>query len=244
MASSPELAAPAAEDAELPGYRPLCTWAVVGLVSGVLSPVALSSPVFWSIPVFGVVASLAALLQISRAEEAVSGRGIAIAGLMLSLLFGVAGPVQDLSYRYFVRGMAREFGREWFDYILAGDLMKAHQLTFSEAMRQPLDNTLIEYYAKNPESEQAMQNWSRRDVIQLLLNASEDAEIQYHQNVVLHSDNRMDQIGDEYVMRYTEDGKEKVTYIRLSIRRKKPFDRSGRGDWNLFDVTQSPVSSG
>ena len=73
-------------------YKTLSSAAVASLVVGILSLLAFLHPWFVAIPMVGVVLAVVAIRGIKANSEEFTGLPIAKAGLLLSLLFGVAGP--------------------------------------------------------------------------------------------------------------------------------------------------------
>ena len=72
-------------------YRTLNVLAVVSTVFGALSILTAFTPFLGPVPVAGVILAMLALRQIRRAPEEYTGRGFAIAGLLLSLGLWVVG---------------------------------------------------------------------------------------------------------------------------------------------------------
>ncbi len=94
-----DLASPSAPADDYQRYRALSTAAVASLIVGFLSPLAILSWTLVVVPWIGAPLSLVALFKVRRHREELSGEGLAKAGLVLSLLFGVLGPAW-LSYVY------------------------------------------------------------------------------------------------------------------------------------------------
>jgi hypothetical protein len=80
-------------------YRALSTSAVAGLIVGLLSCVAILGWTLVAIPAIGVLVSLYALVRTGRHRDELTGERLALAGLLLSLGFGIAGPAW-LTYEY------------------------------------------------------------------------------------------------------------------------------------------------
>jgi hypothetical protein len=80
-------------------YRALSTSAVASLIVGMLSFVAVLDWTLIAVPVVGIGLSAFALTKIKRHSDEVTGRGLARAGLALSLMFVVAGPAR-LTHEY------------------------------------------------------------------------------------------------------------------------------------------------
>ena len=79
-------------EADVARYRPFCGLAIVGLLVGLLSALAILDPLLWFLPVLGVVLSAVALRRVAAADPPLVGRTAAVAGLGLSVAFAVAGP--------------------------------------------------------------------------------------------------------------------------------------------------------
>jgi hypothetical protein len=86
------IAEPVVASNEYLQYKTLSSAAVASLVVGILSLLAFLHPWFVVIPVVGVVLALVAIRGIKANSEEFTGLPIAKAGLLLSLVFGVAGP--------------------------------------------------------------------------------------------------------------------------------------------------------
>jgi hypothetical protein len=80
-----------AQFADEPHYRALSPAAVASLVAGGLSIASFLSPLFWVIPVLGVLLATVAIQRIRSDPENITGRKLALAGLLLSAVFGGLG---------------------------------------------------------------------------------------------------------------------------------------------------------
>ncbi|HID78613.1 MAG TPA: hypothetical protein EYP56_21805, partial [Planctomycetaceae bacterium] len=83
-------------------YRPVSASAIVGLITGLLSPLAFFHPGLWTMPVAGLFFSGLALVRITRGDVPVIGRRAAVVGLVLSTTMIAAAPAQWLSYRWLI----------------------------------------------------------------------------------------------------------------------------------------------
>ena len=110
LADLPEFSAPPASSPTPEPIRPLNTaaprvsglrprtngFAVAGFVSGILSLFSCCCCALLPCPLMGLIFSIIALVQISNRPETYNGKGLAIAGLIisgLSLLFGIGSLV-------------------------------------------------------------------------------------------------------------------------------------------------------
>jgi hypothetical protein len=79
---------------ELGRYTSLSALAVVALLVGLLSPVAILVPSFVVVPIAGILLGLFALLRINASSGALSGTKLIYCALALCVLSAVAGPVR------------------------------------------------------------------------------------------------------------------------------------------------------
>lgn len=101
------------EAEELGKYTSLSSMAVCALVLGLASPIALLAPLMVVIPLAGVVVALFALMQIANSAGALSGRPLATAGLVLSVICGIASPLRVVVRDSMYSDQAEEAGRVW-----------------------------------------------------------------------------------------------------------------------------------
>ena len=86
-----EIEAPAIDPSFDLAYKPLTPLAPVSLVLGICSAVAFLGLIGVGIAVISLIVSVLALLKILRSNGELSGKALAIIGLMLSLGFGISG---------------------------------------------------------------------------------------------------------------------------------------------------------
>ena len=116
-------------DAELAEYRSLAWQAILGLIFGLLSPLAMLATGLWVMPILGAIFSYWAIRRIRKYAPAMVGRKMAWAGMALSLLFATAVPADYLAYRWIIRSEARKFADLWFTYVAQDEPQKVHQLS-------------------------------------------------------------------------------------------------------------------
>ena len=76
------------ETVEIKGYRPVSKLAVAAAVAGILSALALMTPLLWLLPLVGVALAVAGLADVARPGAEKAGRAAALLGLALSIGFG------------------------------------------------------------------------------------------------------------------------------------------------------------
>ena len=140
-----------ADQHELPQYRDVSRLAILGLILGLLSPVALVHPIWWSVPLSGVVLSAGALFSLSRRNSELTGRTMAVWGLALALFFGGWSMAQVTMRSWVLQSQAAEVANRWIELWKAGELEQVHQLAMSSTERQPAGADLPAFYQSSPE---------------------------------------------------------------------------------------------
>ena len=121
-ARGPDDAGPAAD------YRPVSAAAVVAALVGLVSVLALVSPVLWVLPLVGVAVSIVALADVGRPGAPKAGRLAALAGLGLSLGFGAQAVAAAAATEWLARGRVEAATRFWLESIAAGRLDDARSM--------------------------------------------------------------------------------------------------------------------
>ncbi len=101
-------------------YRPVSPLAVVALVLGICSAMALVTRFAWVVPLVAAAVAIAALADLARPGTAKAGRLLALAGLALAVGFGaqaVTGAVVD---RWIASHRAGAAARAWIDAVRHG----------------------------------------------------------------------------------------------------------------------------
>src|SRR5436853_7787623 len=88
------------------GYNVVSGWAVAAVIVGILSATALINPLLWLVPAVGIGIAVIAMWRISRSRGELTGWNMALLGLLLSLMFGAAGPGRTISRRIWLPSSA------------------------------------------------------------------------------------------------------------------------------------------
>jgi len=96
-------------------YRPVSKPAVVAAVVGVLSSLAITTPLLWIVPLVGVVLAIVALVDVGRSGAEKAGRAAALVGLALSVGFGVQAVTSSLIAKSIMERRARSVVNVWLD---------------------------------------------------------------------------------------------------------------------------------
>lgn len=120
------------ETGDAAAYRPVSRLAVAAVVAGVASSLALTTPMLWALPLVGVGLALAGLADVARAGAEKVGRSLALAGLALSVGFGVQAVTTTVVSRLIVEGRARSVVNTWLDAIRDGRFAVARTIVHGE----------------------------------------------------------------------------------------------------------------
>lgn len=170
MTESPAPTTPStftAEHEDLLEYRELSRLAVVGLVLGLFSILALFTSILWVVPVVAIAINLVAWYQISRSET-LTGKSLAVVGLALAaLFFGGSVTQTTLQKRWLVRD-SRQMAQGWLELILEKKFLQAHQLTVHPDGRQPPTASLAAYYTKDETTQEALHGFETGPAIRAI----------------------------------------------------------------------------
>jgi hypothetical protein len=230
--SIPDVHITDAQDTELAVYRALPGQAVLGLIFGLLSPVALIDPMLWAIPPLGVVFSGWALRRIKNNAPAMTGRKMALAGLTLSLLLAAAAPTDWLVYRRMVCNEAEQFAALWFRYVTQDEPQKAYQLTMAPQNRQPLDGPLWAFYRNAPRVRQELENYVKQPLVRTLLALGPKARVRFYETAGQARDNDNDRVDLLYAVTYDDAGETKSFFVLVRLERRKLT--SGNAGWRIL----------
>jgi hypothetical protein len=127
---------------EATGYRPVSGLAVGALTLGVISALALTSPLLWGLPLLGVVLAVVALRDVSREGAEKAGRAAALAGLALSIGFGAQAVTGRLVARRIMADRAGAVVATWLDAIRDGNLVEARGMVVPDLFPSPHERPL------------------------------------------------------------------------------------------------------
>ncbi len=223
-----------AHDTELAAYRLLPGQAVVGLIFGLLSPLALVDPALWAVPLLGLIFCRWALRRIRSNVPAMTGRKMALTGLVFSLVFLIAAPTHWYAYRAMIRNEARQFCAQWFKYLAQDEPQKAFQLLTDPKERQPLDDGLWDYYRGNPDARKGLERNVANPMIRTMLVLGPGALARFYQIEAQQREKDADAVDLWYAVTYDEKGERKSFFVRMELTRTK--QPNGTADWRILHL--------
>jgi len=113
----------------LPQYRSVSPVAILALVLGLASPLALVNPTLLAIPLAGVVVAVVAMRRIDANAELLSGKGMALVALFLAVFFLVYTPARMWTRFQVLKGHATQLSDALVELLHEGKTYEAHQLS-------------------------------------------------------------------------------------------------------------------
>jgi hypothetical protein len=126
-------------------YRSVSALAVVAFALGILSLLALISPVLWIVPVAAVAVALIAI-RVIKNDPQKSGQRLATIGLFVAVCVGIWAVSYHFSREWYLFHKARQFADDWLAVVQDGNLYEAHQLHLPYVDRFEDKDKLAEYY--------------------------------------------------------------------------------------------------
>lgn len=221
-------------------YAKFSPKSALSAVLGVASFLALLSPLFWVIPLVGVVRSIAALRELGSGDRPLVGQTAARVGLALALLFGTAGASRQTTHRWWLERDAQRYCRLWFQMLSEDQPQKAYQLNLRPTSQQPLDSDLWEYYRNVPKAGNGLKQFVKNPFVRTLLALQDRAEVRYwgaasyaHLEGPLLAPTR-ERVGQYYTVTYTEGGHKTTFFARLEVDRIADAE-TGQAGWQIVD---------
>jgi hypothetical protein len=222
-------------EADQDKYRALSGLAIAGLALGVLSVVALIDPRAAVVSGAGVLASGLALWRIARRGAELTGRKAAVAGLLLSLLFGSIALGYCLTYRWLLVRQSRQVAMAWFDLVAQGQPHVAHQLLFAPHDRQPPGGDLWEFYCSDQKRYKGLEQYLGEPVVRTLVALGKRATVRPYATEDVDTRARERLVIGLYSVTFDQDGRKTTFLVRLTARRLND-DAAGRATWQIIGL--------
>ncbi len=208
-----------------PDYRPVNRWAVFALIAGLFSVLTFAHPVFWAIPVLGLICAVIALRQITADPDYWAGQWLAKAGLALSTGVGIAGATSVVMGWMLLRHDARATAENFVSLLRAGELEKAFWMTVPPQWRREFDAAT--------HGEEAKEAFRRFLAAGGGLFASDGPrpDIQYEEIEEYGSDGS----SDYAFIRYKITGKDVDTYALIHVSTMRDPE-TGRKEWHVEEM--------
>jgi hypothetical protein len=201
------------------GYHSVSALAVVALAIGLLSPLAFTHPLLWSLPIVGVALALAAFVRIGRSEGLLIGRKAAIIGLAISLFSGLGAVTQATTRQLWLAARAERLTERFLELLREGKTYEAHQLFARPQFRLPPGSDYEKLYGEEPTMMEDHQSFLKREVIADLLALGDRAELEHQRTRLTHSGPTEDYLMVYYRLSGPTKGRQIDKEIRFVVER-------------------------
>ncbi|MCC7083821.1 MAG: DUF4190 domain-containing protein [Pirellulales bacterium] len=212
-------------------YRAVSGLAILALALGIASAAAMVGPVLWLVPLLAIITALVAMRRISASEE-LTGWYIALLGLLLAILFGVAAPARTLSRQYWLACRAEAFSGKFLEFLQHDKPYAAHQLRERSGVRKPLNEALPEAYNNDPESQKSFAKFVAEEPMKSLLEAGQKSVIMRTSTESLGRDDQHDLCVVHYQI--TAPGRKPIS-VMIAVKRSLEYS-TGRETWQIENV--------
>ncbi len=227
----------AAEERTRVEYHAVSGWAIAAVIIGFLSAAALIGPLLWFIPVLGVCLSVFAMWRISTSGGELIGWNIALLGLILSILFGAAGPARTVSRHWWLQTRAEKFADGFMDLLQQNQPYIAQQFTLHPSQRKLAAADLPGLIAKNAKTQEAFDKYLKREPVKTLLEFGKKAKVERLSSQVLAEDER-DDFGVRYRITVPEDGGG-TRSLEVSLIVERSLSYTGKAEqWQILDMAE------
>jgi hypothetical protein len=213
-------------DADLANYRALPGQAVIGLLLGLLSPLALIDPLLWSVPLLGIFVSVWALRRIKKNPSAIAGRKRALCGLTLALLSLAAAPTDRIAYRRIVQHQATQVADTWFRFL---------QQERPQAAAAMVDLPPVSSRPPAPGQDAAqpveVDRFAMTPVAKVLLQMGPRAQVRFFRPVAQERQGHVNTVDLMYAVTYDDAGERKSFFVIVKLQRRELS--SGEFEWRV-----------
>lgn len=214
-------------------YQSIEPWTVIALLFALVSPVALVVPVLWLVPLSGIVASVVALVRLSRERR--PGRLGALVALALSVFFLAVPLAKVISAHVILSRQARPVADEFFALLRANEPQQALMLTFVPQVRRSGDDGLWLYYRSDNEMADRLRKFVSHPVIRTLLALGDQADIRFYSASGAANEGDLAQADLWYTVTYTDENGRKKTFLVSVLMERKRNDSKTLTPWRVRD---------
>lgn len=209
-------------------YRAICIAAVVGLILGLLSILALIHPLLWLVPLAGIATDWLALKHITMASPPLLGRKAVLVGMTLSLIFGIAAPVQYWIYRRALRADAIEVAEEWFTALRENRPDYAMRLTRNPTSKAARAKPPSPLPTMGEDALAPVRKETQEQPAELLLKLGKRAHVRLYQHDEVWFDESAQGARDTYVVTVEDKTGPVSFFVKLGCSRSQDLST---GDW-------------
>ena len=229
----------ASETETNPDYRSVSGLAIVSLLLGIASPLAMVAPLLFAIPLFALGLSLLTLAKIRASDGQLIGRKAALVGLGLAVASLCAAQSRLVMANWLIGERARPVAEQWMTLLLQQQKELAYQLTVA-AEQTPSREAIAAapQLAKAPET--AWKTFLNAPVVQKIQTMGGDAQVRFLRTLSSHRERQ-----DRYVVlqRYSVTSLGNGTppetiVVQLALARRDSWERDDTPGWRVDQYEQ------
>ena len=195
-------------------YRPLSKLAIVCLVLGLLSAVALVTPALWIVPLVAVLSGAVAWKSTARGESA--GFWFAVVGIVLASFWGAYAVAYHQVRLHGLKSSTRDYAVTWMQMVNGGEVDKALQfMSATKGDTKPPAVTYEEYYSEDPTRREALDDMLQRASIRTLVDHS--GEMDYLRGNVKHYSKTTAVVSHVFRFTYEDEGQPQAQQIVVHL---------------------------
>lgn len=219
-------------EADLPEYRAISGLAVAGLLLALLSVLSMVHVTLCFVGGAAALCSIAALARVSASPSEISGRRLAVTGLVLAVFWTTAGLASYLTNQRLLDLHSRTFATLWFDYLKKGEPEKAFELNNRASVRRPLDGELWSRYLSSRDEYDGLREFVAAPEVRALLALGDRGEVRHYAFLGGNSES----VTQVYAVTYEDSGTKKSFLVRVTLARA-PYPDQGVFAWQTVSTT-------
>ena len=200
-------------------YHAVSGWAIAAFVLGIFSISALTAPALWCVPLAALACAFQAIWRIRRSRGELIGRNLAILGLTLAVMFGVAAPTRSLTRWIWLNQRAKAVSAEFIRLLQENQPYAAHQLMLPVVERQKSADAVPGVYAADQKLSERYNNFLKQEPAKSLLKEGPDAKVEFVSSFILPARDGADDVGLRYRITYPASGGTKSFDAAIALER-------------------------
>ncbi len=214
-------------------YRALSVLAMLALGLGLLSGVAVFSPILGIFALVAIVVASYALWQIHVNADRLSGRWMAVAALLLAPMFLGWGFAREIARREILVSHAREYADDFLSILNRNEPYIAHQLKVEKKQRLDSHMNFEVAYQQNEMATTEFKRFVEMSPTKDILAAAPQVTFEYEE----YLRHRHTGLADSVTLQYTYDTPA-GDKTRFWITVKREFSNyTGQADWHVVELS-------
>jgi hypothetical protein len=235
MADAPATQSLSSADDESREYRSVEPLAIVALVLGLFSPLAIVASLWCVVPLFGLAAAGGALMRIARDER--RGRAMALVGMVLAAFFLMVPLARYASSQWLLARQGRLAADQFVAFLHEQSPEKAMLLQMAPDFRPPIDDGLWSFYRNDAESRGQLRKFVANPSVRMLLALGDRADIQFYRTSGALAGHRMALVDYWYTVTFTDADNHKKTILFSVLLERKPTENKELNPWRVKDFS-------